>query len=65
MGFVILKQLLPVMNDDENFQYIDKCTCIENDEIFYYETLVEAEEKIIQLQDDERYSGRNLKIIER
>lgn len=65
MSYIILKQLLPVIDGDENFQYIDKCTCIENDEIFSYNTLEEAEEKVAQLTTDQRYVGRNLKIVER
>lgn len=65
MSFIILKQLLPEMEGDDNFQYIDKCSCIENDEIFSYITLNEAEEKINQLKYDERYVGRKFKIIER
>lgn len=65
MSFIILKQLLPAINDDENFQYIDKCLCIENDEFFSYNTIQEAEEKINQLTNDSRYVGRKFKIIER
>ncbi len=65
MSFIILKQLLPEMEGDDNFQYIDKCSCIENDEIFSYITLNEAEEKINQLKYDERYVGRKFKIVER
>jgi len=65
MDFIILKQLLPVIDGDENFQYIDKCTCIENDEIFSYNTMEEAEEKVTQLTTDQRYVGRNLKIVKR
>jgi hypothetical protein len=65
MSYIILKQLLPVMDGDENFQYIDKCLCIENDEIFSYNTLEEAQEMLNQLTTDQRYVGRNLKIVER
>jgi hypothetical protein len=65
MSYIILKQLLPVMDGDENFQYIDKCLCIENDEIFFYNTLEEAQEVLSQLTTDQRYVGRILKIIER
>lgn len=65
MSFIILKQLLPEINGDENFQYIDKCFCIENDEFFSYNTIQEAEEKINQLTNDSRYVGRKFKIIER
>jgi hypothetical protein len=65
MSFVILKQLLPAIEGDENFNYIDKCSCIDNDEIFLYNTVQEAEEKITQLINDSRYIGRKFKIIER
>lgn len=65
MSFIILKQLLPAINGDDNFQYIDKCLCIENDEFFSYNTIQEAEEKINQLTNDSRYVGRKFKIIER
>jgi hypothetical protein len=65
MSFIILKQLLPAIEGDENFNYIDKCTCIDNDEIFSYNTIQEAEEKITQLINDSRYIGRKFKIIER
>jgi hypothetical protein len=46
-------------------QYIDWCTCIEGDEIFEFETLVEAEIKKTELEVDPRYTGRNLKIKEK
>jgi hypothetical protein len=45
-------------------QYIDWCTCIDGDEKFQFETLEEAENKKIELQLDNRYVGRNLKIKE-
>jgi len=63
--FVILKQLLPVLDTTpEDMQYIDWCNCIEGDEKFQFETLQEAENKKIELQSDDRYIGRNLKIKE-
>jgi hypothetical protein len=65
MSYIILKQLLPAIDGDDNFNYIDKCTCIENDEIFSYNTLEEAQEALSQLTTDQRYVGRRLKIIER
>jgi hypothetical protein len=65
MSYIILKQLLPVIDGNDNFNYIDKCTCIENDEIFSYNTLKEAQEMLNQLTTDQRYVGRNLKIVER
>jgi hypothetical protein len=61
--YVILKQLLPLLESTpEELQYIDWCTCIDGDEKFEFETLEEAENKKIELQFDNRYSGRNLKI---
>jgi hypothetical protein len=65
MSYIILKQLLPAIDGNDNFNYIDKCTCIENDEIFSYNTLEEAQEALSQLTTDQRYVGRRLKIIER
>jgi hypothetical protein len=65
MSYIILKQLLPAIDGDDNFNYIDKCTCIENDENFSYNTLEEAQEALSQLTTDQRYVGRRLKIIER
>jgi hypothetical protein len=65
MNYIILKQLLPVIDGNDNFNYIDKCTCIENDEIFSYNTIEEAQEALNQLTTDQRYVGRNLKITER
>lgn len=63
--YVILKQLLPVLESTpEDMQYIDWCTCIDGDEKFEFETLEEIQNKIIELQYDSRYVGRNLKIKE-
>jgi hypothetical protein len=63
--YVILKQLLPVLESTpEDMQYIDWCTCIEGDEKFQFQTLEEAENKKIELESDNRYTGRNLKIKE-
>lgn len=68
MSYVILKQLLPSLEGtegyDEDMNYIRKCTCIDNDELYIYETLSETENKRTELLSDERYSGRKLKIIE-
>jgi hypothetical protein len=62
--YVILKQLLPVLESTpEDMQYIDWCTCIDGDEKFQFDTL-EAENKKIELESDDRYIGRNLKIKE-
>ena len=43
-------------------QYIDWCTCIDGDEKFEFETLEETQNKIIELELDNRYIGRKLKI---
>lgn len=68
MRYVILKELLPSLKDtpdyDENMNFITKCICIENDELFVYDTLQEAEIKREQLLTDTRYQGRELKIKE-
>lgn len=68
MSYVILKQLLPSLEGTEEYNeemnYIRKCTCIDNDELYIYETLSEAENKRTELLSDERYVGRKLKIIE-
>lgn len=68
MRFVILKELLPSLkgtpNYDENMNFIAKCFCIENDELFVFDTLEEAQSKLIELQSDIRYEGRELKIKE-
>jgi hypothetical protein len=44
--------------------YITKCVCIDNDELFIFNTLIEAENKKTELLNDERYNGRKLKITE-
>lgn len=63
MKYVILKQLLPEMTDiPEELQYIEWCTCIEGDEKFEFDTLSEAEVKIEEIKNDNRYIGRKLKI---
>ena len=63
MKYVILKQLLPEMTDiPEELQYIEWCTCIEGDVKFEFDTLSEAEVKIEEIKNDNRYIGRKLKI---
>ncbi len=63
--YVILKQLLPVMEDaPEDMQYIDYNVEIPGDEIYQYESLAEATAKQEELSNDPRYAGRNLKIEE-
>lgn len=65
MRYIILKQLLPVLESTpEELQYIDWCMCIDGDEKFEFETLEEAENKKIELESDIRYIDRNLKIKE-
>lgn len=49
---------------DENMNFITKCICIENDELYVYDTLEEAETKKVELLNDIRYEGRELKIKE-
>lgn len=62
--YVILKQLLPVVQGPEEFEYIDYCTDIPGDEVYKYESLTIANAKRIELVNDPRYAGRNLKIKE-
>jgi hypothetical protein len=68
MRYIILKELLPSLkgttNYDENMNFITKCICIENDELYVYDTLEEAETKKVELLNDIRYEGRELKIKE-
>jgi hypothetical protein len=68
MRFVILKELLPSLKGtpdyDESMNFITKCICIENDELYVYNTLEEAEAKRQELLNDSRYEGRELKIKE-
>jgi hypothetical protein len=68
MRYIILKELLPSLKGttdyDENMNFITKCICIESDEMFVYDTLEEAENKRLELLNDNRYIGRELKIKE-
>ena len=68
MRYIILKELLPSLkgtpNYDESMNFITKCICIENDELYVYNTLEEAEAKRQELLNDSRYEGRELKIKE-
>lgn len=68
MRYLILKELLPSLKGtpeyDESMSFIQKCCCIENDEMFVYDTLEEAQNKRLELLTDARYIGRELKIIE-
>ncbi len=68
MRYIILKELLPSLKDtpdyDESMNFIQKCSCIEDDEMFVYDTLEEAENKRLELLNDNRYTGRELKIRE-
>lgn len=61
--YVILKQLLPVIESiPDNMQYIDYIVEIPGDEVYKYESLMIANAKRIELLNDPRYAGRNLKI---
>lgn len=68
MRYIILKELLPSLKGtpdyDESMNFITKCICIENDEMFVYDTLEETENKRLELLNDSRYIGRELKIKE-
>lgn len=68
MRFIILKELLPSLKGtpdyDESMNFITKCICIENDELYVYNTLEEVETKRQELLNDSRYEGRELKIKE-
>jgi hypothetical protein len=68
MRYIILKELLPSLKNepdyDENMNFITKCLCIENDELYVYDTLEDAEIKKQELLLDDRYNGRELKIKE-
>jgi hypothetical protein len=68
MRYIILKELLPSLKGtpdyDESMNFITKCFCIENDELYVYDTLEEAEMKRQELMNDIRYTGRELKIKE-
>jgi hypothetical protein len=68
MRYIILKELLPSLKGtpdyDESMNFITKSICIENDELYVYDTLEEAEIKKIELLSDSRYQGRELKIKE-
>jgi hypothetical protein len=68
MRYIILKELLPSLKDtlnyDESMNFITKCICIENDELYVYDTIEEAEIKKVELLNDSRYEGRELKIKE-
>lgn len=68
MRYIILKELLPSLKGtpdyDESMNFITKSICIENDELYVYDTLEEAEAKKIELINDSRYQGRELKIKE-
>ena len=54
MRYIILKELLPSLKNepdyDENMNFITKCICIENDELYVYDTLGEAELKKQELE---------------
>ena len=68
MRYIILKEIIPSMKDtpdyNENMCFIGLNYSIENDELFVYDTLEEAEIKKQELLNDSRYEGRELKIKE-
>jgi hypothetical protein len=49
---------------NEDMCFITKNYSIEGDELYVYDTLEEAQLKLIELQTDVRYEGRELKIKE-
>jgi len=68
MRYIILKEVIPSMKNtpdyNENMCFIGLNYSIENDELFVYDTLEEAEIKKQELLNDSRYEGRELKIKE-
>jgi hypothetical protein len=66
MRYIILKEILPSMKDtpdyNEDMCFITRNYGIENDELYVYDTLEEAEAKKQELSNDSRYEGRELKI---
>ena len=64
MKYIILKELLPSLEGtseyNEDFAYVHRCSCIDNDETFIYDTLIEAENKRNELLVDGRYEGRRI-----
>lgn len=49
---------------DESMNFVRSCICIENDSLHAFETLNEANEYKNILENDIRYAGRILKIVE-
>jgi hypothetical protein len=68
MRYIILKEIIPSMKDTPNYNedmcFITRNYSIENDELYVYDTLEEAETKRQELLNDSRYEGRELKIKE-
>jgi hypothetical protein len=68
MRYIILKEVIPSMKNtpdyNEDMCFITLNYSIENDELYVYDTLGEAETKKIELLNDSRYTGRELKIKE-
>ena len=68
MRYIILKEVIPSMKDtpdyNEDMCFITLNYSIENDELYVYDTLEEAESKRQELLNDSRYEGRELKIKE-
>ena len=68
MRYIILKEVIPSMKNtpdyNEDMCFITLNYSIENDELYVYDTLEEAEAKRQELLNDSRYEGRELKIKE-
>ena len=68
MRYIILKEVIPSMKDtpdyNEDMCFITLNYSIQNDELYVYDTLEEAEAKRQELLNDSRYEGRELKIKE-
>lgn len=68
MRYIILKEVIPSMKNtpdyNEEMCFITLNYSIENDELYVYDTLEEAETKRQELLNDIRYEGRDLKIKE-
>lgn len=61
MKYVVVKELLPPSNPKNyNRIFFD----IPGDNVFAYITREEAEKKVIELQSNSLYAGRDLKVIE-
>jgi hypothetical protein len=68
MRYIILKEIIPSMKNtpdyNEDMCFITLNYSIENDELYVFNTLEEAQVKRLELLNDSRYEGRELKIKE-